>query len=153
MANAAQPNPAPSLDPLRGHTPAGKFRTLLRGATGHCAVCGNRLVSMRWTTLPETCSNCGIKLERKEGQFVGAVGINTILSFGVMLFVLLGGIALTAPDIAVGPMVATTALAALIAPLILLPISKTIWNAIDLIMIPVEPGEAPGLEAQLAEKK
>ena len=139
-------------DPLTNHTPAGKIRTLIRGATGRCSVDGNLLVSARWTKLPETCSRCGIKLERKEGQFVGAVGINTILSFGVMLIVMLAGIALTAPDIAVGRLVLATGAAALIAPLFLLPLSKTIWNAIDLLMIPLEPGEAPLLENELAKK-
>lgn len=141
-----------STNPLVNHSPAGKIRTLVRGATGRCAVDGNLLVSARWTKLPDACDRCGIKLERKEGQFVGAVGINTILSFGVMLGVMLTGVALTAPDIAIGPLVIATGAAALTAPLFLLPLSKTIWNAIDLLMIPLEPGEAPRLESELAKK-
>ena len=58
----------------------------------------------------------------------------------------------TAPDIPVGRLVLATGAAALIAPLLLLPLSKTIWNSIDLLMIPLEPGEAPPLEAELAKK-
>lgn len=139
-------------NPLAGHQPAGPVRTIFRGITGRCPVDGNRLVSARWTKLPDSCSRCGIKLERKEGQFVGAVGINTILSFGAMLIVMLAGVALTAPDIPVGRLVLATGAAALIAPLLLLPLSKTIWNSIDLLMIPLEPGEAPTLEAELAKK-
>ena len=69
------------------------------------------------------------------------MGINTILSFGALLVVLVVGLVLTYPDIAVLPLMAGSVATALGAPLLFWPYSRTLWTAIDLMMRPVTPEE------------
>ncbi len=87
------------------------------------------------------CPRCGLTFNRIEGQWSGDVGVNTIVSFGALLIVLLGGFLITWPD---PPMLAIGVLAvavALFVPIFFLPYSKTVWLAADLLMRPLEPGE------------
>jgi hypothetical protein len=93
--------------------------------------------------MAERCPRCAFLFDRFEGQMIGAVGINTIVTFGALLVTLVVGLVVTSPDIAVVPvLVASLAVAALL-PVVFYPFSKTIWIAIDLTMAPLEPGEAP----------
>ncbi len=109
-------------------------------------MCGEGHLFRRYWELPERCPRCEFPFERREGQFVGAVGINTIVSFGLLLIVTAVGSIITWPDIAVGPIIGVSVVVAVVVPLLFLPNSKTLWNAIDLMMDPLAPGEAPGLE-------
>lgn len=92
-------------------------------------------------TMRERCESCGLATEREEGNFIGAVAINTIVSFGSMALALLIGIIVMAPDIEVGPLLLATCAAAIIVPILFFPFSKTLWNAIDLAMRPATPDE------------
>lgn len=89
----------------------------------------------------ETCPRCGLRFEREEGAFVGAVGINTVLTFGVLLIGMVTFFVVTYPDIPTGPGVFAAALLVIPIPIFLYPFSKTLWLAIDLLMRPVEPDE------------
>lgn len=99
------------------------------------------MLTRRWLRVRERCGTCDFPIERKEGHFIGAVGMNTIVTFGAVL------VALVLTAMFGGrqpPMSLVLGLAALIIGLGVgfFPISKTLWSAIDLIMIPLEPGEA-----------
>ena len=72
---------------------------------------------------------------------VGAITINTILTFGAILIVLVVGMILTYPEIAVVPIVAGCLAVAVVLPVLLFPFTHTIWAAIDLAMHPLEPAE------------
>jgi hypothetical protein len=87
------------------------------------------------------CRRCGFNVERKEGHFVGAVGMNTIVTAAAILITLLGGAGLTAPDIPVVGLILATVGVALAVSLLFFPISKTLWSAIDLMFVDLEPGE------------
>ena len=52
----------------------------------------------------ERCRTCGYRYERQPGFLLGALTINTIVTFGLLAAVLLVGSILSYPDIAVGPM-------------------------------------------------
>ena len=125
----------------RSHTPAEQIRILARGATMACGVCGQRGLFRRWVHMADRCPRCGLVFEREEGAFVGAVGINTILSFGVLLMAMVTFFIVTAPDIPTGPWVFLAALAYAPVPVILYPFSKTLWLAIDLLLRPVAADE------------
>jgi hypothetical protein len=89
----------------------------------------------------ERCPHCGLRFERVEGHWTGALGINTVLSFGLLLVTLLGGFLLTYPEVpAVGLVVASVGVAAL-GPVFFFPFSKTVWLAIDLQMRGPGPDE------------
>jgi uncharacterized protein (DUF983 family) len=119
-------------------------RALLR----RCVVCGGRKVFRRWLQMSRECPTCGLVFERQEGHFVGAVGINTILTFGALAVTLVVGIILTAPDLAVVPILVCGGLIAVLLPIVAHPTSRMLWTAIDLLMRPLEPGEAPRLDRQ-----
>ena len=68
--------------------------------------------------------------------------MNTIVTFGVVLFALIGALLITG-----GQPSSTARVAAIVAGIaaafgvIFYPISRTLWSAIDLMIIPLEPGE------------
>ncbi len=125
------------------------WRVFLRGWIKHCPVCGQGHLFRRWFTMLERCPRCDLRFDRIEGTWSGYIGVNTIVSFGALLVVLLGGVLVMWPDppmVAIG--VASVAVAVLM-PLVFLPFSKTVWVAADLLMRPLEPGEVkPGFGPQ-----
>ncbi len=72
---------------------------------------------------------------------LGAVTMNTVVTFGLLGAVLLVGSILSYPDIAVGPMLAASGVVAIVVPIVFYPFSYTIWSAVDLAMRPLEPAE------------
>lgn len=121
--------------------PRGQLRTLGRGATLACPVCGKRGLFRRYLEMAERCPRCQLEFERQEGTFVGAVGVNTILSFGLLLGIVITVFIVTYPDIPAGPWVFVAALAFAPVPVLLYPVSKTLWLAMELVMRPLEEGE------------
>ena len=117
---------------------------LWRGFTRACPACGKRRLTRRGVTLREDCPRCDFHFERKPGHFVGAVGMSTIATFGLLLLTLVVGIALTWPDVTAAPLLLAMIPIAILAPPLLHPTAKTLWVAIDLMMNPLEPGEAVG---------
>ena len=89
----------------------------------------------------DDCPRCGLHFERIEGHWVGAVGINTVVTFGLLAVILVVGLVATFPDFPVGPLVAINVGVAAVVPVIFYPFSKTLWTAIDVAMRPLEPSE------------
>jgi uncharacterized protein (DUF983 family) len=116
-------------------------RTFLRGCTKRCGVCGRGRLFRRWFRMIDRCPRCGLRFNRIEGHWTGDIGINTIVSFGALLIVLLAGFLLTWPEPPGAALVAACVATAAVVPLAFLPFSKTIWLAIDLMLRPLEPGE------------
>jgi uncharacterized protein (DUF983 family) len=140
-ADGAPAPPTPSVPRLFGRA------VLLR-----CPVCGSGGLFRHWTHMVERCPRCGFLFERSEGQFIGAVGMNTIVTFGALLITLVVGFIITSPDIAVVPLLVAGLAITAVLPVVFYPFSKTTWTAVDLTMTPLEPGEAPRLSgpSQLA---
>lgn len=127
---AVQPAPQPSRAALVG-------RALRR----RCCCCGGRGLFRGWFAMVERCPTCGLASDRDVGHWIGAVGINTIVSFGLLGLVLVVGFVATYPDIAVVPLLVAGVSVAVLTPLLLWPYSRTLWMAIDLMMRPVRPEE------------
>jgi len=70
--------------------------------------------------------------------------MNTIFTFGMILFSILGGVAVLWPDVTVKPLLIVPITVAVLVPPLIHPSAKTLWVGIDLMMNPVEPGEAIG---------
>jgi uncharacterized protein (DUF983 family) len=115
-----------------------------RGVTRACPVCGRRGLTSRWVALRDDCPRCGFHFERKPGHFTGAVGMSTIITFGLLLITLLLGIWLSWPDVEPGPLLLVMIPIAVVVPIVFHPTAKTLWIAIDLAMKPLEVGEAVG---------
>ncbi len=117
--------------------------TLLgRGATLACPACGQRKgLFERWTKMADRCPNCGLVFGRFEGQWIGALGINTITSFGFLMVFVVATTALSYPNPDAKRLIIMAVVVAIITPVILFPFSRTFWMGMDLMMTPLEPHE------------
>ena len=131
---AGGPEPAPS-----GRVPLGTL--LRRGATMACPACGARGHFRHWFQMAERCHRCGLVFERIEGHWIGAIGLNTIVSFGALLVTMIVGVALTIPDIPAVPLTIASLAVAAVVPTLFHPISRTLWTAVDIGMRPLEAHE------------
>ncbi len=121
--------------------PPGLRQLLGRGLTLACPACGARGHFRRWVRMAERCHRCRFIFERIEGHWLGAIGINTIVTFGALATWVIGALVVTAPD---PPTLALTlgniAVAGLV-PLVFYPFSRTLWTAVDVAMRPLEAHE------------
>jgi uncharacterized protein (DUF983 family) len=125
-SNVSRVAPMPSKDPSFG-------RMLGRALVLRCPLCGSRRTFIRrWLGKYERCRTCGIRWRREEGFELGAVTINTILTFIVLTIAMTIGFVSTSPDIPVLPMVLALVGIAVLMPIIIYPFTFTIWLAIDL---------------------
>ena len=115
---------------------------LARGLARRCPVCGQGGLFVRWFSLAERCPRCRLRFERIEGHWLGALGLNTIVSFVGLFVVVVAGLLLSHPEFAMVPLVVAAAVTAVVLPLAFFPSSKTMWTAIDILMRPLEAGEA-----------
>jgi len=115
-----------------------------------CPWCGGK----GWTTgllkRSERCRTCGYKYERQPGFSLGAVTMNTIVTFGLLALVLTVGIVVTYPDIAAMPIVIVSLAVTLVVPIAFYPFSYTLWAAVDLFMRPLDQSELADAAAHVA---
>jgi uncharacterized protein (DUF983 family) len=109
-----------------------RMRMLLRGVTKRCARCGQGHLFRRWFTMVPTCPRCGLKFEREQGYWTGAIAINTIVIGAVFTVVFVTTMILTVPDIPWVALLMAVIPIMSIGPLIIYPFSKTLWLAVDL---------------------
>jgi uncharacterized protein (DUF983 family) len=118
------PSHRPSRHPSRG-------RMLWWGATRRCARCGSGHLFRRWFTMVDGCPRCGLHFEREQGYWAGALAINIGIAAVTFVLAFAVGVALTAPDIPVGPLLAVLIPLMIVLPMVAYPFSKTIWVAVD----------------------
>lgn len=118
------------------------FPTMLRRALRkRCPRCGEAGIFRSFGELHDRCPTCGLRFEREQGYWVGSMIINTIVTFGLILCVLVGGIVLFWPDVAwTGLLVATVAVAGL-TPILFHPFSRTVWMAIEMSYHPSDESD------------
>ncbi len=119
----------------------GTWTMLWRGLTKACPVCGQRGL-FHWERMVEDCPHCGFHFERIEGHWIGAVGVNTIVTFGLLMITIFVSIIATFPDFPVTKLVILCLGVSIFVPLLFHPSSRTLWSAIDLGMRPLQPDEA-----------
>ncbi len=95
--------------------------------------------------MPEHCPRCGFKFERAPGHYVGAIGVSTVVTFGLILTTLLVGVLVTYPDVPFFPIAGATVAVAIVVPIAIHPTTRLSWVALDLVLDPLRDGEAPGL--------
>lgn len=96
---------------------------------------------MSWFTRRDRCPTCNYPTTRVHDQWIGAVGINTMVSFTTLLLVIAVGFTVTYPDPPLRPLLAVAVFVAVAVPLAFLPLSRSLWSAIDLAMRPPEPSD------------
>jgi uncharacterized protein (DUF983 family) len=116
----------PSKDPSFG-------RMVRRALVLHCPWCGARRTFIRkWLGKYDRCRTCGIRWRREEGFELGAVALNTLLTFLALAIGMSIGFAITAPDIPVATMVLSLIGVAAFMPIAIYPLTYTTWLAFDL---------------------
>ncbi len=91
--------------------------------------------------MDERCPTCTLLFERIEGHWIGSLGLNTTVVFGVMLVVLITGSLAGYPNPPFRALLISEIAIAVIGPMLFFPSSRMTWTAIDLLMRPLTPGE------------
>ena len=91
-----------------------------------------------WLRIREVCPSCGLAFERTHGHWIGAVGVNTVLSTVAILIVLIAAFVVAWPDPEVLEVLVPTVATALMAPLAFAPISRSLWTAMVVLVLPPE---------------
>ena len=131
------------MDPDRTPAPS-PGRILRRGLTKRCPVCGSGHLFEGWFQMKERCPGCDYTFEREEGFFLGAYTINLAIAEGLLLILaIIPLIALLASDrdVNVWPIVVIGLVAAILAPIVFYPFSRTIWVAFELMLRPASTSE------------
>ncbi len=124
-------------------------RMIRRGLVLRCPWCGSRRTFIRrWLGKYERCRTCGIRWRREEGFELGAVTLNTVLTFIVLTICMTVGFIMTSPDIPVLPFVLSLVGIAVLMPIMIYPFTFTLWLAIDLAVH--RPDEAELAQATAA---
>jgi uncharacterized protein (DUF983 family) len=138
---------APRVHPLSSEPPVaprppkgpGVVTVFARGTTRRCPRCGSGHLFESWFRIRERCPRCGLRLEREEGGFLGAMTINYVVTAGVWVALLAVWLVVDLPDLHVAALtIASLAIAGLF-PLLFWPFSKTIWASVDYLIYRTSP--------------
>jgi uncharacterized protein (DUF983 family) len=116
---------------------------LWRGARRRCPWCGGKGAFFEgWFTKADRCRTCGIGWQRGyEGFELGAMTINVMAVFGLLIAGIAVGVVATSPDVPVLPLVLALGAGGLVLPIVAYPVSYTVWQAVDLLMHPPDPAD------------
>ena len=145
------PRTRPEVASTSTHLGISPLRILVRGGTRRCPVCGSGGLFHRYFNLARVCPGCGLRFEREPGTFIGAIGMNTIVTFVSTFAIIVVGSLATLPDIPAVPLAVGTTLWAVAVAVLGLPFTKTLWLGIDLLMSPLRDDEAPGAPRVVTE--
>lgn len=116
---------------------------LWRGVRRRCPWCnGSGAFFTGWFRKQDRCRTCGLDYQRGyEGFELGALAISAVVVLGVLVVGLAAGVVATTPDIPVVEMIIGLGIAAIVLPVVVYPISYTMWQAVDLTMRPPDPAD------------
>ena len=126
------------------------MRTMVgRALVRRCPLCGGRGAWFRhWSRKDDRCHTCGFAWNRNtDGFMTGSMTINIIITFTLIFLVLLVMTIVTYPELPVAPLVIVLVGIAVVVPLVVHPITCTLWLAVDLAMRPPAPAELADADA------
>ncbi len=116
-------------------------RLLWRGLLRRCPLCGSGGCFETWFRIGDRCPRCNFPLRREEGHWLGALGMNTIVTLGLLSLTMAVGFALTWEERRALPIFVASFVVAGATPILFFGSSQTLWSAIDLAMRPLEPDD------------
>jgi len=131
----------PGVDPIPPPLPLTFGRLFRRAALRRCPVCGGGKIFRRWTQMADNCPTCGFRFERIEGHWIGALGVNSVVSFATLLIVLVVAFIITYDDPSTTILLGITVGVAIVGPLLFFPYTRTFWTAFDLLVRPLTPDD------------
>jgi hypothetical protein len=69
------------------------------------------------------------------------MAVSIIVCFGALVLGVGVGVLATVPDVPVAPLVVVLGVGAVVLPVVVYPVSYTLWQAVDLAMRPPGPGD------------
>lgn len=137
-----QPKPHPVPQPRKRRLGPSVGQSLLWGLGKRCPACGRGKLFRRWFVISERCPRCGLKFERIEGHWIGAIGTNTVVTFALILVLLISSlIAFVNTDVSRWYITGGLVVVAASIPPFIDPFTRTFWTAIDIAMRPLEAYE------------
>lgn len=115
--------------------------SLLRAARARCPHCGEGDIWRKWGDLVGRCPRCGYSYEREEGYWVGAMIVNIAAAQVLFMALLLGGMALTWPDVPWTVLLVVGVTFMVLFPVWFYPRTKTLWVWLDLKVHPYSDEE------------
>jgi uncharacterized protein (DUF983 family) len=108
-------------------------RQVTRATTLRCPNCGGRSVLKDWFHLRERCPSCNIALERGEESdyYMGGMLLNIALCFIIFAVGFWGILILTYPRVPWDFLQYGLVAAMILLPILLYPISRVVWLAVD----------------------
>lgn len=98
-----------------------------------CPHCGSRRTFIkRWVGRHDRCRTCGIRWHREHGFELGPVALNVVVTFFVLGVSMVVAFVATAPDFPVGALTGTFVGVAVVVPIVVQPLTYTVWLAFDL---------------------
>lgn len=120
------------------HPPQPARRSAIgRSLRARCPVCASKQISRHPAHVHQRCPNCDLDLERQVGSFIGGIGVNTVLAFGLLLLVIVFGFIGTGGEASVTKILLPALGVALFVPLLFYARSRLLWVAIELIWWPL----------------
>ncbi|HEV2642214.1 MAG TPA: hypothetical protein VGT98_05890 [Candidatus Elarobacter sp.] len=118
-------------------------RYFARAMVARCPLCGSRPVLRSWFTLRRRCPGCHIRLDRGESEdyFLGGIFFNIVLAELVFAAVLTVWLVAVWPDVPWDRIEYVLAAAMVLAPIVLYPMSRLLWLALDLLLRPPDDRE------------
>lgn len=111
-----------------------------RGLTLRCPHCGASF--MNGIRILPSCRQCGLRLDRgEEGHFLGSMTVNMVTSEVVVLAFIVWSVLRSLPEMPPRSHFVAAMTAAVLLPILLYPISKTVWLAFDLVFRPQRPSD------------
>ncbi len=92
-------------------------------------------------SMVEDCPKCGLHFERMDGHSLGAVAVNTVVSSALVLAVVFLSLVVFGTDVSTSFLLLVAAPVGLLFPILFDPVSRTLWNAFELMMRPIQSGE------------
>ena len=119
-----------------------KSTAFWRGVRLRCAWCGSRRTFIRrWLGKYPRCRTCGLRWRREDGFEIGAVALNTVVTFFCLAVAMGVGFVVSYPDIAVWPIVGVCIAIAVVLPILIYPWTFTVWFAVDVVAHPPDGRE------------
>lgn len=115
-------------------------RMLARAIRRRCPICGAPGLYRGWVEPRDACPRCQLDLDRGEADFfLGGYTLNFIAIELLIVAFLVGGVVLTWPSVPWDALLWTAAPMVVLAPILLYPVTRTLWLAVDLAMRPPGP--------------
>jgi uncharacterized protein (DUF983 family) len=120
-------------------------RALLR----RCPWCGGKKAwFLGWFRKAERCPSCGLRWSRgQDGWELGAMTVAVVITGGAVMTLLIVGIIVSYPDIAVVPMTIIGVGLAVVVPILTYPFTHTLFSAFDLAVHEMAPAEIEAAKA------